>query len=137
VGEEAQEVTVTLTKNCSADSYSQADFVNQVQKQFKQIVGTKFGSLYIPVGNPQVNILTTSVKENTVKISAFVNGTMIYHFRKADMDKIKRLVAGKSKEQVGQIILKCQGIRMVGIELQYNQGSLPSDPERIKVRVKP
>src|SRR5947207_2278145 len=133
IGEEAQEVTVTLTKTCSADSYNQADFVNQVQKQFKQFVGTKFGSSYITVGDTQINILTTSVKENTVKISAFVNGTMIYHFRKADMDALKRLVAGKSKDQAGQIILKYQGIRMVGIELQYSQNTLPSDPERIKV----
>lgn len=136
VGEEAQEVTVTLTKKCSAVSYNQVDFANQVDKYFKTIVGTKFESSYTPVGSPQISILSTSIKENTVKISAIVNGTMVYHFRKADMDKLKRLVAGKSKEQVGQIILKWHDIRMVGIELQYSQNSLPNDPERIKVRVK-
>jgi hypothetical protein len=71
-----------------------------------------------------------------VKITALVNGTMIYHFRKADMNTLKRLVAGKTKEQVGQIILKWHDLRLSGIQLQFNQGTLPSDPERITVRVK-
>ncbi len=133
VGQEATTITVSITKTCSAASYSQVIFMEQVQKQLQNIVGKN----YSPVGNPQVKIVNTSVKENSVKISALVNGTMIYHFRKADMDALKRRVAGKSKEQVGQIILKWQDIQLVGIQLQYNQGSLPSDPERIQVKVKP
>jgi hypothetical protein len=137
VGKEADSVTLTLTKTCSADSYSQVDFVNQVDMYFKTIVGTKFGSSYIPVSSPQISVSSTSIKENTVKISAFVNGTMVYHFRKADMDKLKRLVAGKTREQAGQIILKWRDIRLTGIQLQFSQGNLPSDPERIRVNVKP
>jgi len=133
LGEEATTVTVNITKTCSAASYSQASFMEQVQKQMQNIVGKN----YSPVGIPQVKIVTTSVKENSVKISALVNGTMIYHFRKADMDALKRRVAGKSKEQVGQIILKWHDIQLVGMQLEYNQGSLPGDPERIRVKVKP
>jgi hypothetical protein len=133
LGEEATTVTVSITKTCSAASYSQASFMEQVQKQMQTIVGKN----YSPVGNPQVKIVNTSVKENSVKISALVNGTMIYHFRKADMDALKRRVAGKSKEQVGSIILKWHDLQLVGIQLQYNQDTLPSDPAKIKVRVKP
>jgi len=137
VGEEAQEVTVTLTKTCSAVSYSQKYFENTVNSYFIQYVGQKFGSSYIPVGSPQIGILNTSVKENAVKITAVANGMVIYHFRKADMDTLKRLVAGKTKEQTGQIILKWRDIRLTGIQLQFNQGELPSDPEKIRVSVKP
>jgi hypothetical protein len=82
-------------------------------------------------------MFTTLVKEMMMRISAVVNGTMIYHFRKADIEALKRLVAGKSREQVGRMILQFQGIPMVGIELHYHQESLPSDPEKIRVRMKP
>lgn len=133
VGQEGNTVTVHITKTCSAFSYSQVIFMNHVQKQFIQTVGTH----YTPVANPQVIISSVSVKENSVKISALVNGTMIYHFRKADMETLKRLIAGKSKEQAGQIMLKWHDIRLVGIQLQYNQDSLPSNPNKIVVRVKP
>jgi hypothetical protein len=108
-----------------------------VKRQFQQFVAMQFGSSYIPVGNPQVTINSTLVKENSVRITAFVQGTIVYHFRKADMDALKRRVAGKSKEQAGGIILKWHNLQLVGIQLQYNQDSLPSDPEKIKVRVKP
>ena len=47
---------------------------------------------------------------------------------------LKRL--GKTKEQAGQIMLKWHDIRLTGMQLQFNQNSLPSDPERITVRVK-
>src|SRR5207302_11483641 len=126
-------VTVSITKTCSAASYNKDDFMKQVQKQLQNFVGRN----YSPVGDPQVTINSISVKENSVKISALVNGTMIYHFRKADMDTFKRLVAGKTKEQVGQIILKWHDLQLVGIQLQFSQESLPSDPNKITVRVKP
>src|SRR5207249_2560536 len=51
VGEEAKEVTVSLTKTCSAFSYSQRDIENQAQEHFRQLTGNS----YIPVDNPQVS----------------------------------------------------------------------------------
>jgi hypothetical protein len=137
VGQEASEVTVTLAKTCSAASYSYKRLEDEANKYYKRLVEKKFGSSYIPVGSPQVHILTTSVKEEVVKITAVVNGMVVYHFRKADMDKLKRLVAGKSKEQVGQIMLKWHDIRLTGIQLQFSQNNLPTDPGRIRVNVKP
>ena len=137
VGQEANTVTVNITKTCSAASYTKADLTASVKHQFQQFVAMQFGSSYVPVGNPQVTISNTSVKENNVRITAFVQGTIVYHFRKADMDALKQRVAGKSKEQAGGIILKWHDLQLVGIQLQYNQDSLPSDPEKIKVRVKP
>ncbi|HEY4034139.1 MAG TPA: baseplate J/gp47 family protein, partial [Ktedonobacteraceae bacterium] len=137
VGQEANTVTVNITKTCSAASYTKADLTASVKHQFQQFVAMQFGSSFIPVGNPQVTISSTIVKENSVRITAFVQGTIVYHFRKADMDALKQRVAGKSKEQAGGIILKWYDLQLVGIQLQYNQDSLPSDPNKIKVRVKP
>ncbi len=112
------------------------DVVKQVQKQFAQAVAMQFGTSYSPSGNPQITNSSIAVKENNVKISGLVNGAIMYHFRKQDMDKLKILVAGKSEEQVGQIILKWYDIQLVGIQLQFNQDSLPSNPERITVKIK-
>jgi hypothetical protein len=136
VGQEATTVTVSITKTCSEASYNRKTFTDHVNAYFSQFVAMQFGTSYIPVGDPQVRILTNSVKEHTVKISALVNGTMIYHFRKQDMDTFKRLVAGKSKEQAGRIMLKWHDMQLTGIQLQFNQDSLPSDPARITVKVK-
>jgi hypothetical protein len=137
VGQEAVTVTVSVTKTCSADSYRKTGFVKQVQKQFAQAVALQFSTSYIPSGNPQVTIRSIAVKENNVKIIALMNGTIMYHFRKADMDVLKRQVAGKSKEQAGRIILKWHNIRLAGMQLQYNQSSLPNDLNKIDVRVQP
>ena len=137
VGQEAATVTVSVTKTCSAASYRKTDFVEQIHKQFAQAVAIQFGTSYVPSGNPQITMSSIAVKENSVKITVLANGAIMYHFRKADMDTIKRQVAGKSKEQAGQILLKWHDIRLAGIQLQYNQGSLPSDPNKIEVRVQP
>lgn len=72
-----------------------------------------------------------------MRITAFVSGMRIYHFRKADMEILKQLVARKMKGQVGHIILRWHGFRLVGIRLEYNRENVARDPERIKVRVKP
>jgi hypothetical protein len=130
-GEEAAAVTVTVAEHCTAIAYESAALQDEAVSLFTQEATRQLGTRYGLIGTIQVRVLqaalTTDQEWGITTMSVRVEGIWSYQFSQDELQRIKRLVAGKTPRQARRALLRVPGIQRVSIDdIGENQG-LPKD----------
>jgi Baseplate J-like protein len=133
-GEEATQVHVTVSETCSAVSYDKDTLQAQATAFLSTQAATRLGTGYSLVGDVQVTVKQATVTpQNTPVVFSFnALGTWVYAVNSAEQQRIKSLIAGKTKQEAEQLLASMPGIEQASIRWG-DETKLPKDTESIRV----
>ena len=135
VGDEASQVTVSVSESCTAISDNKSDFLKAIRQEFLKAEVIRFGPGYMPIGTIQTSTIKVNIKSGHVSLISQSFGSLVYHFTHNEREDIKRLIAGKDKLQAVRILSHFHGIDQVSINIPGYESSLPTNPNRINILV--
>jgi hypothetical protein len=112
-GEEATSVTVTVSETCSAIAYNTQELATKATVYLTTQAQHKSGAGYSLFGTPQVQVTQVTLSSTTphlVFLSFKATGTWIYGISQLAQQQIKRLIAGKTTQQVQKLLAALPGI---------------------------
>ena len=114
-GEEAAQVTVTVSETCTGIAYNGQAFHDLIMSQQEQQASSKLGAHYTLIGSIQTNVehVTTSTQHITLQINS--SSTWTYQFTQAQQQHLASLIAGKSKTEATTLLLHEYGVKSVSI----------------------
>jgi len=125
-GQEATQVKVTVSETCSAVAYNSL----QVETRAMQLLiiqeEKKLGTGYSELGDPQVSVTTASAQNKKVVVSFNAQGLWVYALATQEQQYIKKLIAGKTKENAMQLLSALPGIERASIQWS-DDTKLPKD----------
>jgi len=134
IGDQAQQVTVTLSQTCTAVVYSTAFLLDKATRLLTQAAAQQLGTAYRLMGTMQVSILHPThidQRRGLAIIAVRVDAVYSYQLSQSETHHLAILIAGKSKQQAQHILLAEPGIQGVTIQVA-NVTTLPTDPMRIR-----
>jgi hypothetical protein len=134
-GSEAAKITVSLISTCSAYAYTKADVTRQETVSFTQAITSQLGSGYRPDTAIKEQITHITAQNATVHITVNLSGTAVYHFSDSEMQQMKALIAGKSRNQATLLLLKMRGVHTAGVQIAQGRTTIPSDDRAIAIAV--
>ncbi len=116
-GEEATQVHITVSETCSAVAYDKGALQAQATALLSTQAATKLGTGYSLVGDVQVTVKQVRVTQQNkpVVLSFHALGTWVYAVNNAEQQRIKSLLAGKTKQEALQMLFSLPGIEHVSI----------------------
>jgi hypothetical protein len=136
IGEEAREVTVTVSDTCSSIAYAAYD-VDQDATQIETVEAVKrLGTGYSLRGDIQVTIrhaTITNQARGIATLAVTLDAIYVYQLSPGEKQHLVRLVAGKPKQQAISLLLTQPGIQGVQITVKGGNQMLPQDPGRITI----
>jgi hypothetical protein len=137
-GEEAKEVTVTVSDTCSSIAYAAYD-VYQDATQIETLEAVKrLGTGYSLRGDTKVTIIHATITNQARGIATLavtLDATYVYQLSPGEKQQLLRLVAGKPKQQAISLLLTQSGIQGVQITVKDGNQMLPQDPGGITIRI--
>jgi VCBS repeat-containing protein len=135
-GQEASDIVVTVSENCSGVAYIAEALQREATRLLTSQVVKTLGTAYRLFGQPQVTILhgqASTHSPDLASIAVGVKGAWIYQIIQEEQEKIKRLVAGKSKGDALHLLSALPGIKNASIQWSGfgDDTTLPKDEERI------
>jgi hypothetical protein len=131
-GEEAAQVHVTVSETCTGIVYDTQAYQDEITQALSQQATKQLGAGYSLIGQPQNTIAHVNTQDRQhITLQANIAGTYDYQLSQDQLQQIKTLVAGKSKVQATAAVLRVPGVQSV--EINSNQGNLPSDSTHIQV----
>jgi VCBS repeat-containing protein len=139
-GQEATRLTVTVSQTCSAVAYDGQEVAEKATQllttQAKQTLGTGY-SLF---GNVQVSVTQATVTNNSkplVFLSFHAQGTWIYALSQQAQQRIKQLIAGKTKQEAMHILQSLPGTVQASISWDgfSDDTRLPKDTRDIHFHI--
>jgi hypothetical protein len=133
-GEEATQVHVTVSETCSAVSYDKDTLQAQATAFLSTQAATRLGTGYSLVGDVQVTVKQATVTQHNTPVVLSFNalGTWVYAVKSAEQQRIKSLIAGKTKQEAEQLLASMPGIEQTSIRWGDNT-KLPKNIEYIRV----
>ena len=131
-GEEAQHVTITVTETCTAIAYQTQAYHDLATLLSRQEATKRLGADYSVNGDLQVTSTQTTVKGNSVEVQVTCTGTWVYQFDQDHLQRLKNLIAGKSKGEATWLLLRQRGVRKAMLD---DVSTLPTDIARISLIV--
>lgn len=134
VGDEAIQVKVTVSETCSAVAYdiqaleTRASALLTSKAQANLAGYSLFGDIQIKVNQASVSRTNTT----TVFLSFQATGTWIYGLSRQSQEQIKKMIAGKPKDQAVKIIASMPGIERASLSWG-DDTKLPKDRNNIHV----
>jgi hypothetical protein len=119
-GDEAKEVTVTVSQTCSAAAYNSQALEERVKSRLASLAATKLGPGYRLRGDVQVSVKKAIVTRTTtplVFLTFQAQGTWVYGLNAAGQQAIKSLIAGKPKQEALRELLALPGIAHASIRV--------------------
>jgi hypothetical protein len=129
-GDEAQNVTVTMSATCTGEVYDTAAYKQTIEHITTQAAQTTYGNGYSQEGELQTTIQETHATDHGVDLMVQLTGAYVYHFSSSDLAHMKTLIAGKSKAEATRLLLQTKGIQSVSITLSEG-GTIPTDTNHI------
>ena len=118
-GQEAKEVTVTVSETCSGSVYDTQALAQKARTILATQATHQLGTSYRLLGDVQQSILQTSVIHTAIVLKVRNQGTWGYSISPATEERLLHRIAGKAKQDVLTLLLKTPGIqaaRIVGVE---------------------
>jgi hypothetical protein len=137
IGAEATQVKVTVSETCSAVAYNSQELERKATELLKRQAATKLGTGNSLFGNIQVSVKEATVTHTTtplVFLSFKATGTWIYALSHTAQEHIKKIIAGKSKQQALQVLASLPGIEKAVISWGEDT-RLPKDGIYIHIRL--
>ena len=115
LGQEATQVTVTISETCSAVAYNQDSLQAKVTQLLATQAAKKLGSGYSILGNPHINVTSATVSKQ-VMLSFSGVSTWIYALTTQEQQSLKKIIAGKTKEQAMQLLSSLPGVESASMQ---------------------
>ncbi len=132
VGDQAANVTVTVTFTCTGEVYDHAGALALAEQLLKQQAGSNPGSGYTLVGKVTTAITTSTVTQGTITLIVNAKGLWVFHFSDAQKQALAKLIAGKSKTDAQALLTAQSGVKQADI----TGSTLPTDPSQITIVVR-
>jgi hypothetical protein len=114
-GDEATTVKVTVSETCSAVAYNQDALQAKVTDLLDHQAAKKLGADYSILGDPQITV-TSATPTRQVTLSFTSVSTWAYVLTTKEQNNIKKILAGKTKEQAMQLLNSLPGIEHVSLQ---------------------
>jgi hypothetical protein len=134
-GDEAKQVTVTVSVTCSGIAYAAHTLYQNATQLFTSDATRKLGAHYALVGDIQLTIIHATSHQGQAQMLVQVTGTWVYHITKTIQQHLIKLIAGKPEQQALATLLKSPGIAGAQITLKGGNRTLPQDPGNITIVV--
>jgi len=135
-GDEAATVRVTVSVTCSAVAYDQDGLRVKVTDLLKSQAAKQLGAGYRIRGNPHITV-TSATPAKQVTLSFHSVSTWGYALSSVEQTAIKKVIAGRTKEQAMQLLASLPGIETASIKASGfgDDTRLPKHPEYIQIVV--
>ncbi len=130
LGQEANEVKVTVSVTCSGVAYDTKSLETRATQLLTTQAVKKLGTGYSELGNPQVSVTQATAHNKTTMLSFSSQGIWVYGLSTAAQEQIKHLIAGKTKQEALHILESQPGIERVSTQWDENT-KLPKDIQYI------
>ncbi len=127
IGEEATQVTVTVSETCQSYAFSTATFYSQVATILSQRAKKVLGARYTRRGNILITRHATRMTKTVVTIAFTSQAVFEYALSTQAQRQIKNLLAGKRKQDALRILLLHPGINQAVITGIDDLAKLPKD----------
>lgn len=115
IGTEAIQVKVTVSETCSGVVYNSQELTSKVTQLLTAQAAKKVETGYSLLGNPQITV-TSATLSKQVTLSFTSVSTWIYALSSAEQNHIKKIIAGKTKEQAIELLSTLPGIENVSLQ---------------------
>jgi len=132
IGAEATQVNVTMSLTCSAVAYNTDWLQAQATALLSHQVLQQLGTGYSVLGNPQVTVTQAILTHTTPTLVISCQGIWIYELSATAQQRIKRAIAGKTKQDALRLLLSLPGIERAFIAWG-DDTKLPTDTHNIHV----
>ncbi len=132
VGDEATNVTVTVTESCFAAAYITTDLHAKVHRALAQQAEQTRGKGYLLSSYIQTTPLRASIQQGRLVIVGTFQGSVIYHYSTRELTTLRQQLAGKSRQQAVSILSHLHGAEHFTVQLEKN-GTFPTDPTHIHI----
>jgi len=136
IGEEAKEVTVTLSETCTSIAYPAHDVYQDATQLIPSNAKQTLGANYQLTGDIQIHVIQATITNQARGIATLtvkLNATYVYHLSPGEKQQLEKLIAGKPKAQAIQDLLQLPGVQ--GASINNTTAMLPTDPTRITIVV--
>jgi hypothetical protein len=135
VGDEAQQVTVTVSETCSAVVYNSAALIAQAAKLIR-IRGEKAGITgYMRSGGESVQVIQVAIHNQTVLLSFTAQASYIFQLTTGEEQRIRERIAGENRVTALRQLAAISGIQRASISGVQDDQLLPDDPQHIHLFV--
>ena len=133
VGEEAQQVRVTMSETCTGEAYSTQEYHDLATQIVSQAATKELGEGYTLVGEVQATTNSTMTKgHGVIDLSITIAGTWAYRFTQAEREQIKMMLVGKSRAEAITALLHMPGIQSASVSIEHGD-TVPSESTQVQV----
>jgi hypothetical protein len=130
-GQEAAHVQVTVSATCTGIAYNSDALRDRVTQLLATQAGKQFGTGYRLQGNVQVQVAQASSQPARITLTVTCQGVWVYQLSTQEEQQIKRLVAGKTKQQALHTLGHLPGIQGATMKGTDDTTRLPKNPDLI------
>jgi len=131
-GQEATQVTVTVSQTCRAVAYDETVLQAKVTPLLTTQAEQRRGAGYSRRGTVAVTIIQATVSNNKPFLIFSSHGTWVYAISNATQEQIKISIAGKTKQDAVHLIQSVPGIASASIAWDENS-KLPKDTRSLRL----
>jgi Baseplate J-like protein len=137
-GDEAKEVTVTVSETCSGIAYVAHTLYTNATQLLTSDATKKLGAHFTLFGDIHITIIHATTPKNhqeQAQMLVQVTGTLIYQITPTIQLQLIKRIAGKTKQQAVETLLTIPGIAGAQISMQGGSQTLPQDAGEIRILV--
>ena len=137
-GDEATEVTVTVSVTCLGIAYAAHEVDALATQSMTSYVTTSLGTNYALLGDIQITIIHAAITHPTQGIATIAvkcEAIYVYQLSAGERKQPLHLIAGKPKQQAITTLLQFPGIAGAQITVKGGDQTLPGDPTAIRILV--
>ncbi len=134
IGEEAKDITVTVSETCSSIAYVAHDVYQDATQLLTTDATRKLGTTYSLIGAIQVHIIHAAItksRQGQATILVQITGTWVYQITPDMQQHLIKLIAGKTQQQALALLLTSPGIQGAQISMKGGNRTLPTNPGSI------
>lgn len=132
----ADSVKVTVVVTCTGEVYDKQAAESMTVALFKQETTQNLGPGYQLTGNVKTTIVQVKTVNPTGSLLALqvrATGLWVYQFSAAQLEKLVRLIAGKTSQNAIKVLK--QQIGVSDVRLSEVSETLPTDPTKIVIKI--
>jgi hypothetical protein len=137
-GDQATEVTVTVSLTCSGIAYAAHEVDAEAVQSITSHATTTLGTTYVLSGDIHITIIHAAITQPTQGIATLAvkcEAIYVYQLSPGERKQLLRLIVGKPKQQAIRTLLQFPGIAGVQITVKGGNQTLPEDPTAIRILV--
>ncbi len=137
-GDEAKQITITVSETCTGFAYVAQQVYTDAMQLLTAQATTTLGAEYALLGDIQITIVyATAINRSQGRAGMVVQvtGTWAYQITPGVQHHLLNLIAGKTMQQAGAMLVQFPGIAGAQISVKGGNRTLPQDPGSIHIIV--